>query len=243
MIDLNPYARTKRGHIRAGSRGEQAERKAESKVLGERSQAHSQLAGQNLDRMLTYMRLGKVTNREDHFRHSALYYQHVAESARLTKKSLKLLGGTYTDHSGHSVRLEDTSEGKNVSQSAELKVDWSHYEDARREYFRNRKKNPVKPININTATVRELEKLPGIGRGFATRIVEWRMENGLFSLVEDLSRVPGIGPKTLGVIKTNVTTGRSRPASRTHRRSIMQSVERLSKRSLERLGINTSKGK
>src|SRR5258708_10308683 len=47
-------------------------------------------------------------------------------------------------------------------------------------------------ININTAPAAELEKLPGIGRGFAQRIVEHRDRYGPFRRPEHLIMVPGV---------------------------------------------------
>ena len=52
-------------------------------------------------------------------------------------------------------------------------------------------------ININTASSVILETLPGIGPVLASRIVEYRSENGPFSSIEELSKVEGIGSKTL----------------------------------------------
>jgi competence protein ComEA len=56
-------------------------------------------------------------------------------------------------------------------------------------------------LNINTATVQELEALPGIGPVLAGRIIAGRP----YRAVEDLDRVPGIGPKRLGKIRPLVT--------------------------------------
>ena len=55
----------------------------------------------------------------------------------------------------------------------------------------------VKPVNINTAGVSELDGLPGIGPVLAQRIVDWRTENGPFRSAEDLLKVEGIGRSTL----------------------------------------------
>ena len=52
-------------------------------------------------------------------------------------------------------------------------------------------------INVNTATTKELEKLPGIGPVLARRIVEYRQQHGYFRQLSDLLLVRGIGPKTL----------------------------------------------
>ena len=51
-------------------------------------------------------------------------------------------------------------------------------------------------LNMNDATARELEELPGIGPVLAERIIAWREENGPFSGPEDLMAVAGVGPAT-----------------------------------------------
>ena len=48
-------------------------------------------------------------------------------------------------------------------------------------------------VNINTATQSELESLPGVGESIASRIIEYREQNGKFSKIEDLQNVKGIG--------------------------------------------------
>lgn len=52
-------------------------------------------------------------------------------------------------------------------------------------------------VNLNTATVVELDTLPRVGPAIAQRIVDWRTTNGRFSAVDDLLSVPGIGEKML----------------------------------------------
>ena len=66
-------------------------------------------------------------------------------------------------------------------------------------------KTPVGKININTATLEELDVLPGIGAAIAQRIVDYRNENGAFKQIEDLKKVRGIGDALFGQIKDLVT--------------------------------------
>jgi competence protein ComEA len=60
-------------------------------------------------------------------------------------------------------------------------------------------------VNINTATLDQLETLPGIGEVLAQRIVDYREENGPFRTVEDLLEVSGIGDATLADLKPHIT--------------------------------------
>lgn len=61
------------------------------------------------------------------------------------------------------------------------------------------------PINLNSATAAELEKLPGVGAATAARIVEYRQKNGAFKKIEDLMNVRGIGEKTFLSLKPLIT--------------------------------------
>lgn len=56
-------------------------------------------------------------------------------------------------------------------------------------------------IDLNIASAAELESLPRIGPALARRIVEDRDEHGPYRTIEDLDRVPGIGPKTLELVR------------------------------------------
>ncbi len=62
-------------------------------------------------------------------------------------------------------------------------------------------------VNINNATVTELDALPGISPTVAQNIVNYRNENGPFSTIEDIMNVPGIGPATFDTIRNLITTG------------------------------------
>jgi competence protein ComEA len=62
------------------------------------------------------------------------------------------------------------------------------------------------PVDINTASLAELQTLPGIGPKLSQRIVDER-ERKAFGSVDDLRRVAGIGPKTMDRLKPLVTVG------------------------------------
>jgi competence protein ComEA len=60
------------------------------------------------------------------------------------------------------------------------------------------------PININRATLRQLDALDGIGPVIAGRIIDYRKKNGSFLTVDDLQKVSGIGAAKFAQIKSKV---------------------------------------
>jgi competence protein ComEA len=62
-------------------------------------------------------------------------------------------------------------------------------------------------VDLNHATVHDLDQLPGIGQALAERIMEYRRSHGPFTAVEDLLLVKGIGPKKLDRLRGLVSVG------------------------------------
>lgn len=62
-------------------------------------------------------------------------------------------------------------------------------------------------VNINTATVEQLDSLPGVGESTAQKIIADRKENGPFGSPEDLKRVSGIGDKKYEDLADLITVG------------------------------------
>ncbi len=59
-------------------------------------------------------------------------------------------------------------------------------------------------INLNTATVEQLDTLPGVGPVTAQKIIDWRAANGRFSSVEQLREVSGIGEARFAQLRDRV---------------------------------------
>jgi competence protein ComEA len=64
---------------------------------------------------------------------------------------------------------------------------------------------PVGPISLSSATIEELDELPGVGPITAQKIVDYRAEHGPFASVDDLDAVPGIGPTRIEQLRDLVT--------------------------------------
>lgn len=70
------------------------------------------------------------------------------------------------------------------------------------------------PIDINSASAADFAKaIKGVGDAKAAAIVEYRSKNGSFKSVDDLAKVPGIGPKTIEANRENLRIGGEAPAA------------------------------
>ena len=60
---------------------------------------------------------------------------------------------------------------------------------------------PTGPVHLNSATIEQLDSLPGVGPVTAQKIVDYRQKHGAFSSVDELDAVPGIGPARLDQLR------------------------------------------
>jgi comEA protein len=74
-------------------------------------------------------------------------------------------------------------------------------------YAQAQAKSPSEKINLNTASLVELQNLPRIGPKIAQRIIDFRNQNGSFKKIEELMKVKGIGEKVFNRLKDLITVG------------------------------------
>lgn len=92
-----------------------------------------------------------------------------------------------------------------------------------------KKKPPVRPINLNTASAAELEQVPGIGPSTAGKIVQMRKSYGAFKSVDDLAALRGIGKKRLDKMRKYLTAGKTPPKSTAPQKSVAAKASSVSK--------------
>ena len=63
---------------------------------------------------------------------------------------------------------------------------------------------PAGPVHLNSATLEQLDALPGVGPVTAQKIVAYRQQHGGFGSVDELDAVPGIGPARLADLRNLV---------------------------------------
>jgi comEA protein len=63
---------------------------------------------------------------------------------------------------------------------------------------------PAAPLNLNTASLSELDALPGLGPARAAAILQYREQQGSFASVDDLTRVPGLGSAAVARLRQYV---------------------------------------
>jgi comEA protein len=82
---------------------------------------------------------------------------------------------------------------------------WPTAVEAGQAQAQDAKSSGVALVNLNTATVEQLDRLPGVGPKTAALIVDYRQKNGGFKRVEDLMNVRGIGEKSFLKLRPLIT--------------------------------------
>ena len=143
---------------------------------------------------------GKITSNTDE-KDIIVYVTGAIQSPGLYKLSsvstvgdvIKGAGGALPYGDVESINLAETVTG---GQHIHIKFNFHGNPES---LLRNQK------ININTATVKELDSLPGIGPTMAKRIEEYRQSKGAFTSIEDIKHVKGIGDGLFKKIRDKIT--------------------------------------
>ena len=92
-----------------------------------------------------------------------------------------------------------------------------------------KKTPPSHPIDLNTATAKQIEQLPGVGPTTAKAIVEFRTKTGRFQRVTDLLVIRGVSETKLKKMRPYITVGpppkKSPPAATRHPRPHRQNTQ------------------
>lgn len=116
------------------------------------------------------------------------------ERKSMTRAGMLLAGAALVRFIVAPAPAESPLEGRDsIADSLLVAGDSAIEEEARR----SRPFEPGETIDPNVAGDVELDRLPGVGAARALRIVQEREEHGRFASVEDLARVPGIGPASV----------------------------------------------
>ena len=143
---------------------------------------------------------GKITSNTDE-KDIIVYVTGAIQSPGLYKLSsvstvgdvIKGAGGALPYADVEAINLAETVQG---GQHVHIKFNFHGNPEA---LLRNQK------ININTASVKELDALPGIGPTMAKRIEEYRQSKGAFTSIEDIKQVKGIGDGLFKKIRDRIT--------------------------------------
>ena len=117
---------------------------------------------------------------------------------------------------GQVIHVASTRMSENLQESESMQsAEGSQEEKSSSKPTKKKKKAEAKAepanmtsgsLNINTASARQLERLPGIGPALAGAIVEYRSVNGRFATIVDIQRVKGIGKKKYEKMKPFIRT-------------------------------------
>lgn len=94
---------------------------------------------------------------------------------------------------------------KEEVESQEVEIETSQSKTVTQNNSITNEKSKKGKININTASQTELETLPGIGASTASKIIEYRQNNGKFKTIENIKDVKGIGDNKYNKIKDYIS--------------------------------------
>ena len=105
----------------------------------------------------------------------------------------------------NNTQVEDFQKTKELEQQLQEKCIQAEENALKNDACITESTSTTSKVSINTATIEELQTLPGIGQAKAQDIIDYRNENGPFNSIEDLTKVSGIGESVFAKIKDYIT--------------------------------------
>lgn len=116
----------------------------------------------------------------------------------ITQEVIKLAGGITED-----ADIKQVNQAQKVTDQMQIIV--PRIGDTSENKTENKGPESKNPVNINSAKVEDFQAVTGIGPKKAQKIIEFREQNGNFKNLKDLTKVSGIGDKTLESLKDQLT--------------------------------------
>lgn len=127
------------------------------------------------------------------------------ESNNRLSDAVDKLGGVTEDADLNRINLAIKLEDEKHYIIPKLVEDDNNLYDEKENNLQSENNTNLNKININKATIQDLDKLPGIGEATANKILNYREENGEFKSIEDIKNVNGIGIKKYEQIKNEIS--------------------------------------
>ena len=110
----------------------------------------------------------------------------------------------YKLEDGMKIKIPNKSETQKQLEEQNANIEDSYITTESGASIKETQTKTIQKVNINTASQQELETLTGVGPSIASKIVEYRKQNGLFKTIEDIKNVSGIGDNKFESFKDEI---------------------------------------
>ena len=110
----------------------------------------------------------------------------------------------YKLEDGMKIKIPNKSETQKQLEEQNANIEDSYITTESGASIKETQTKTIQKVNINTASQQELETLTGVGPSIASKIVEYRKQNGLFKTIDDIKNVSGIGDNKFESFKDEI---------------------------------------